>query len=406
MTMTADQAILIINAGSSSVKFSVYRLVDDVMTVTINGQIQGIGSKPVFDAKDASKKLIGEHEWADPKTSMAVLLGFLFDWLHDQLHGAELLAAGHRVLHGGTKFRKPVLLTPAIIDDLEALIPWGPLHMPANVAAIRVLTEIHPELPQVACFDTAFHGTHPWQAYSFAIPREFSDEGIRRYGFHGSSYEYIASRLPEVDPVLAAGHAVVAHLGSGASISGLKNCVCMDNTMGFTPLDGLVMGTRCGSIDASVLIYLMRSRNLNADQLETLLNKKSGMLGISGVSNDMRPLMESDNPRAAEAVEMFVFHAAKHIASQAGSMGGFDGLVFTAGIGENSSEIRARICEKAAWLGITIDPELNAQRGKGARKISTADSPKPIWVIPTDEEGVIVKHTLKVYEESKAAGLF
>lgn len=406
MTMTADSAILIINAGSSSLKFSVYRLVDGEMKATINGQIQGIGSKPVFDAKDADKNLLGEHEWSDPKTSRQVLLGYLLEWLKEQLHGAKLLAAGHRVLHGGTKFRKPVLLTKDIVKDLRDLIPWGPLHMPPNIDAIDALMETHPELPQVACFDTAFHATHPWQAYSFAIPREFSDEGIRRYGFHGSSYEYIASRLPEVDPVLAKGHAVVAHLGSGASISGLKNCVCMDNTMGFTPLDGLVMGTRCGSIDASVLIYLMRTRGLNADQLETLLNKKSGMLGISGVSNDMRPLMESADPHSAEAVEMFVFHAAKHIASQAGSMGGFDGLVFTAGIGENSSEIRKRICEKAAWLGIKLDDKLNETRGKGARKISATDSPKPIWVIPTDEEGVIVKHTLSIYEESKAAGLF
>lgn len=398
MSISSDSAVLIINAGSSSVKFSVYRPVDGDLKVTINGQIEGIGSAPRFAAKDDAKKKIGEHSWDDPKTSRSALLGWLFDWLQGQLHGAKLLAAGHRVLHGGTKFSKPVLLTPEIVDELEALIPLGPLHQPSNVAGIRTLMELHPELPQVACFDTAFHATNPWLSYAFAISRDLTNQGVRRYGFHGSSYEYIATQLPVVDPALAKGCCVVAHLGSGASLAAVRNCVGIDTTMGLTPLDGLVMGTRCGHIDPSVLIYLMREHNLNADQLETLLNKKSGLLAVSGVSNDMRPLLESDNPHAKEAVDMFCHSVARHTMSMAASMGGFDGLVFTAGIGEHSAPIRALICEKLAWTGIKLDADANA---KNARKISAADSRLPVYVIPTDEEGMIVKHTLRVVEEAK-----
>jgi len=400
MSMTSDSAVLIINAGSSSVKFSVYRLVEGALKATINGQIQGIGSAPRFDAKDAAKKLIGEKSWDDPKTSRTVLLGFLLDWLTEQLHGAKLLAAGHRVLHGGTKFRHPVMLTPEIVDELEALVPLGPLHQPHNVAGIRALMETHPELPQVAIFDTAFHcATNPWNSYAFAIPRELTDEGVRRYGFHGTSYEYIASRLPDVDPVLAKGCCVVAHLGSGASLAAVRDCKGIDTTMGLTPLDGLVMGTRCGHIDPSVLIYLMRTKGMNADQIESLLNKKSGLLAVSGMTNDMRPLLSSDEPNAKQAVDMFCHSVARHTMAMAASMGGFDGLVFTAGIGENSPPIRKMICEKLAWTGIKLDLEANA---KNAPKVSTADSRLPVYVIPTDEEGMIVQHTLRLLDEAKA----
>lgn len=399
MTLNNETAVLVINAGSSSIKFSVFRLVDGVMKATINGQIQGIGSAPRFDAKDSSKTKIGEHAWDDPKTSRSVLLGYLLDWLAEKLEGAHLVAAGHRVLHGGTKFRAPVLLTPEIVEELEKLIPLGPLHQPHNLAGVRALMETHPELPQVAIFDTAFHGTNPWQSYSFALPRELSEEGIRRYGFHGTSYEYIASQLPIVDPEMAKGHVVVAHLGSGASLAALHNGVGIDTTMGLTPMDGLVMGTRCGHIDPSVLIYLMRNKGLSVDELEKLLNNKSGLLGMSGISNDMRPLEESDDPRALAAVEMFCHSVAKHTAAMAASMGGFDGLVFTAGIGEHSDIVRRRVCEKLAWLGIKIDQEANLKK---ARKISTPDSRIPVYIIPTDEERMIVTHTLRVLEESQA----
>jgi acetate kinase len=400
MSMTSDSAVLIINAGSSSVKFSVYRLVDGALKATINGQIQGIGSAPRFDAKDAAKKLIGEKSWDDPKTNRNTLLSFLLDWLKEQLHGAKLLAAGHRVLHGGTKFSHPVLLTPGIVDELEALVPLGPLHQPHNVAGIRALMETHPELPQVAIFDTAFHcATNPWLSYAFAIPRNLTDEGVRRYGFHGTSYEYIASQLPRVDAAMAKGCVVVAHLGSGASLAAIRDGKGIDTTMGLTPLDGLVMGTRCGHIDPSVLLYLMRNKGMSVDQIETLLNKESGLLAVSGVSNDMRPLLESDDPHAKEAVDMFCHSVARHTMSMAASMQGFDGLVFTAGIGEHSAPVRAMICENLAWAGIKLDPAANA---KNALKISAPDSRIPVYVVPTDEEGMIVQHTLRVLDEAKA----
>ena len=395
--MTTGNAILVINAGSSSLKFSVFRETGrESVAVAINGQISGIGTAPVFEARDTHKRPLGGRSWgADEPSDRTALLGFLLDWIEEHLEGAKLVAAGHRVVHGGTRYAAPVLVTPAVMEELESFVPLAPLHQPHNLAAIRALAEAHPELPQVACFDTAFHRGQPWQAQTFAIPRALTDEGVRRYGFHGLSYEYIARRLPELAPTLADGRLVVAHLGSGASMCAIHAGRSVDSTMGFTALDGLPMGTRCGTIDPGVLIYLMRQKGLGADAIETLLYNKSGLLGVSGVSNDMRALLESADPHAAEAVELFCFRIAKETGALASSMGGIDALVFTAGIGERSVPVRARVGEKLAWLGVVLDPEANAA---SSPLISAPDSRIPVYVIPTDEEQMIALHTQEVLD--------
>lgn len=392
---SGGDALLVINAGSSSLKFSVFRTLDDGgVTATINGQISGIGTEPRFEAKDTARNPIGAKAWtAGEKADRTALLGYLLDWIEEHLDGARLLAAGHRVVHGGSGFSHPVLVTDAVMDELEALIPLAPLHQPHNLAAIRALAEAHPELPQIACFDTAFHRGQPWQAQTFALPREMTESGIRRYGFHGLSYEYIARRLPEIAPELADARVVVCHLGSGSSMCAIHAGKSVDSTMGFTAVDGLPMGTRTGCLDPGVLIYLMRSRGMDADALEKLIYNKSGLLGVSGISNDMRVLLESPEPHAAEAVELFCFRVAKEAGALTSSMGGVDAIVFTAGIGERSAPVRARVGEKLAWLGISIDAERNAAN---AHRISADDSRLPVWVIPTDEEQMIALHTRKV----------
>ncbi len=400
--MPHENAILVLNAGSSSLKFSIFREGERAaLELVINGQISGIGTEPRFEAKDTGKRRIGERSWsAGEPADRKALLGFLLDWANGQLDGARLVAAGHRVVHGGTRHSAPVLLTAEILADLERLVPLAPLHQPHNLAAIRALAEAHPELPQVACFDTAFHRGQPWQAQTFAVPRALTDEGVHRYGFHGLSYEYIARRLPELDPALADGRAVVAHLGSGASMCAIHAGRSVDSTMGFTALDGLPMGTRCGAIDPGVLIYLMRQKAMDAAGIEALLYNKSGLLGVSGLSNDMRVLLDSPDPRAAEAVELFCFRAAKEAGALASSMGGIDALVFTAGIGERSAVVRARIGERLAWLGVRIDPAANAAN---APAIATADSRIPVYVIPTDEERMIALHIQEVLAADGAA---
>ncbi|MBY6263015.1 acetate/propionate family kinase [Azospirillum sp. 412522] len=389
-----SNAILVINAGSSSLKFSVFRDHgggDPV--VTINGQISGIGTQPVFEAKDAQRHPLAEKSWgAGEPSDRTALLSYLLDWIEERLEGATLIAAGHRVVHGGVRHAAPVLLTPSLLDELDGLVPLAPLHQPHNLAAIRALAEAHPELPQVACFDTAFHRNQPWQAQTFAIPRELTEEGVRRYGFHGLSYEYIARRLPEIAPDLSDSRVVVAHLGSGASMCAIHGGRSVDSTMGFTALDGLPMGTRCGAIDPGVLIYLMR-KGMDAGAIEKMLYNKSGLLGVSGISNDMRALLDSGDPHAQEAVELFCFRIAKETGALAASMGGVDALVFTAGIGERSAPVRARVGDKLAWMGVDIDAAANEAN---ATKISTPGSRLPVYVIPTDEERMIALHTRKV----------
>ncbi|AWK86467.1 acetate/propionate family kinase [Azospirillum thermophilum] len=388
----SGRALLVINAGSSSLKFSVFR--DDGQgdpAAAINGQISGIGTTPVFEAKDAKRAPLATRSWTGGEApDRAGLLRFLLDWIEEHLDGATLAAAGHRVVHGGTRYAAPVRLTPEVMDELEGFVPLAPLHQPHNLAAIRALAEAHPELVQVACFDTAFHRGQPWQAQTFALPRELTEEGVRRYGFHGLSYEYIARRLPQIAPGLADGRVVVAHLGSGASMCAIHGGRSVDSTMGFTALDGLPMGTRCGTIDPGVLIYLMREKGMDAGCIERLLYNRSGLLGVSGVSNDMRALLESIDPHAEQAVELFCFRIAKETGALASSMGGIDALVFTAGIGERSAPVRARVGDKLGWLGVAIDEEANEANRSC---ISTPASRIPVYVIPTDEELMIALHT-------------
>ena len=394
MSNATSNAILVINAGSSSLKFSVFRdHGDGDPVVTINGQISGIGTQPVFEAKDAQRRPLADKSWGVGEPSdRTALLSYLLGWIEERLEGATLIAAGHRVVHGGVRHAAPVLLTPALLDELDGLVPLAPLHQPHNLAAIRALAEAHPELPQVACFDTAFHRNQPWQAQTFAIPRELTEEGVRRYGFHGLSYEYIARRLPEIAPELGDSRVVVAHLGSGASMCAIHGGRSVDSTMGFTALDGLPMGTRCGTIDPGVLIYLMR-KGMDAGAIEKMLYNKSGLLGVSGISNDMRALLDSSDPHAQEAVELFCFRIAKETGALAASMGGVDAVVFTAGIGERSAPVRARVGDKLAWMGVEIDAAANEAN---AAKISTPGSRLPVYVIPTDEERMIALHTRKV----------
>ncbi len=387
-----SQAILVINAGSSSLKFSVFRDGGPGDPVaTINGQISGIGTAPVFEAKNAQRQSLAGKSWtAGEASDRKALLAYLLDWIEERLEGATLIAAGHRVVHGGVRHAAPVRLTPEVLAELDGLVPLAPLHQPHNLAAIRALADAHPDLPQVACFDTAFHRGQPWQSGMFAIPRELTDEGVRRYGFHGLSYEYIARRLPDIAPDLCDARVVVAHLGSGASMCGIHGGRSVDSTMGFTALDGLPMGTRCGAIDPGVLIYLMREKGLDAGAIEKLLYNKSGLLGVSGVSNDMRALLDSADPHAQEAVELFCFRIAKETGALAASLGGIDAFVFTAGIGERSAPVRARVGDKLAWLGVRIDEAANTAN---ETRISTPDSRIPVYVIPTDEERMIALHT-------------
>lgn len=398
MAETPDNAILVINAGSSSVKFSVFRKSGpESLEVTCHGQISGIGTAPRFEAKDVHGLPLADHRWGDGENpDQTTLSAFLILWVEDHLEGARLVAAGHRVVHGGTRFVQPTRLTPAVLADLDTLVPLAPLHQPHNLAAIRALAKAHPDLPQVACFDTAFHSRKPEVAGRFAIPRELEEEGVHRYGFHGLSYEYIARRLPALDPELAKGCTVVCHLGSGASMCALRDGRSVDSTMGFTALDGLPMGTRCGAIDPGVLLYLMREKRMDVTDIERLLYHKSGLLGVSGISNDMRVLLDSSAPAAQDAVNLFVFRISREIGALAASMGGLDGLVFTAGIGERAAVIRAAVCERVAWLGLTLDPAANQSHGP---RISAANSRLSAWVIPTDEERMIALHTREVIAE-------
>jgi len=297
------------------------------------------------------------------------------------------------VAHGGPKFPEPVVIDAGVLGDLESLIPLVPLHQPHNLQPIRAIMKRRPELPQVACFDTAFHRGHPRVADRFGLPDELYQSGVRRYGFHGLSYEYIARRLREVAPTIADGRVVIAHLGSGASMCALKNGKSVETTMGFSALDGLPMGTRCGSLDPGVLLYLMREKGMDADALEALLYKDSGLLGISGISNDLRDLLKSQEPRAIEAIDYFVYRIGQELGALAATLGGLDALIFTAGIGENSPEIRRRVCQDAAWLGIELDKDANEA---GRQCISRPGISPSVWVIPTDEERMIALHTRRL----------
>ena len=386
-----DDYAIVLNAGSSSLKFSVYRRSEaTAWKVEVRGQIDGIGTSPRFSASDGAGVRL-----ADERMEKSVDGRGAFDalaaWLRSRYGGgARVLGVGHRVVHGGAKYARPTIVTPEVLADLRALVPLAPLHQPYNLAAIDAVSERLPGVPQVACFDTSFHRGQPAVADVVPLPRDLCRGGVQRYGFHGLSYEYIASVLPTVAPEIAHGRVIVAHLGSGASLCAMNDGKSVDNTLGFTALDGLCMGTRPGAIDPGVILYLFQVLGFSAKEVETIVYKKSGLLGISGISNDMRDLVGSSEPGARLAVDYFVYEASKQIGALAAVLGGVDGLVFTAGIGENSAEIRRRICKASAWLGIDLDEAANTRKGP---RISASRSRVSAWVIPTNEELIIARHT-------------
>jgi acetate kinase len=380
--------ILVINAGSSSIKFAVWPQEEPDGAAMLQGEIARIGHDPQFSARNAAGEALAD--WQPERGDQTSLLRGLVDWIGRHTAGSQITAAGHRVVHGGTKFSAPVTIDDGVMRELEALIPLAPLHQPHNLAAIRSLAAAHPQLRQVACFDTAFHRGQADVATRFALPRKLHDAGIRRYGFHGLSYEYVTRTLARKAPGLAIGRVVIAHLGSGASLCAVHNGLSIDSTMGFTALDGLPMGTRCGSLDAGVLLFLLR-QGMTPDALQHLLYERSGLLGISGgISNDMQALLASDRPEADQAVDLFVYRVVREIAAMAACMGGIDGLVFTGGIGEHATAVRERICRGCAWLGIELDPAANA---RGIDRISTRLGRPVAWVIPTNEAQMIAIQT-------------
>lgn len=390
-------AVLALNAGSSSIKFSLAEMGDGAKPRKIvSGEIEGIGTAPHLVARDGTGKILAERRWPSvSEPEYETLLGDLLSWIGDHLGSDSLTAVGHRVVHGGSAFTAPVRVTAPVLDALAKLTPLAPLHQPHNLSPIRAIQALRADLPQVACFDTAFHHTQPTVATQFALPRSYAAEGVRRYGFHGLSYEYIAGQLAATAPHLAYGRVIVAHLGNGASLCAMKGGRSIDTTMGFTTLDGLMMGTRCGTIDAGVLLYMQQQKALTVKQVEHVLYSESGLLGVSGLSSDMRDLLTSPDPRAREAINLFVYRIGREAAALASSLGGLDGFVFTAGIGEHATEIRAAVCERLRWLGVVPDVKAN---DLGAARISTKESRVEIRVIPTDEEAVIHRHTIASLE--------
>jgi len=383
-------AVLTINAGSSSIKFALFEIADG-LTRTAEGLAEGIGTAPHLRIS-ANGALALERRWpTHAAETHEDLMREVLGWVEAHLGADKLIAAGHRIVHGGNRYTAPTRMDAEVMAHLAELNPLAPLHEPHNLAAVRAVLAVRPALPQIGCFDTAFHHTLPETATRLALPRAFHDKGVRRYGFHGLSYEYIAGRLRETAPDLAQGRVIVAHLGNGASLCALRGGVSVDTTMGFTALDGLMMGTRCGSIDPGVLIYLSQSHGMDAAAITDLLYKQSGLLGVSGISPDVRTLLQSKAPEAAEALELFAYSAARHAGALISCLGGLDGIVFTAGIGEHAAPIRAAICQRLAWTGAQLSPEANAA---AQPVISTPDSKVEIRIIPTDEELMIARHTL------------
>jgi acetate kinase len=384
-------AILAVNAGSSSLKFQLFAIEGEGLRRRLRGQMDGIGTRPRLRVRGGDgADLVDRSFTAENVADLPAAIAEVRNWLRT-LHDVTLRAIGHRVVHGGPDFDRPVRIDAQVLEKLAGYQEFAPLHQPNNLAPIRLAMEIDPAVPQVACFDTAFHRGHPAQADCYALPRALYDEGVRRYGFHGLSYEYVAERLRETAPEIARGRVIVAHLGSGASMCALLDGRSIDSTMGFTALDGLPMGTRPGQLDPGVVLYLFAQRGMTPKQVSDLLYKESGLKGLSGISNDLRDLLESDEPRAAFAVEHVVHLSALNAGMLVAALGGLDAFVFTAGVGENSAPIRARIAERLAWLGARLDGQANEA---GASRISTPESRVALHVIPTDEELMIARHTL------------
>jgi acetate kinase len=390
--------ILVANAGSSSIKFQLFNIAGDILALNLKGQVEGIGSHPRLIARDARGEVVAHETFAAADLPDAqAALGHLGSWLRARQGGAFPVAVGHRVVHGGPIYDTHVAIDDDVIAKLEVLVPLAPLHQPNNLLPIRAIRAMQPDVLQVACFDTAFHRGHPEVADRYAIPEHLYQDGVRRYGFHGLSYEYITRTLPTVAPEIAGGRLVVAHLGSGASMCAIHGGRSLDSTMGFTALDGLPMGTRPGQIDAGVILHLITHKGMTADAVQRLLYHDCGLKGLSGISNDVRDLLASEDPRARLALDYFVYRASLAIGSLAASLEGLDAVVFTAGIGENAPAIRAAICQRSRWLGIELDEAANAAvNAAGARLISTTASRVEVYVIPTDEERMIAHHTLEI----------
>jgi acetate kinase len=394
--------ILVLNAGSSSIKFSVFRAAGrpDRSGLMCEGACEGIGHQGHFVAKDGAGASLTDQQVND-KTTHEDALALLLRWLDDRFPRDPLVVAGHRVVHGGARYTGPVRIDDAVIAELRRLVPLAPLHQPHHLEAIEALSKLHPDLPQVACFDTAFHQTESSLATAFALPRHLSEEGIRRYGFHGLSYEYIASVLPDVaGSAVAEGRVVVAHLGSGASLCAMQGGQSVATTMGFTALDGLMMSRRCGAIDPGVILYLITEKGMTADEVSRLLYHDCGLAGVSGISDDMRTLLASAEALAREAVALFVYRVTRELGSMAAALGGVDALVFTAGIGEHAAPIRQMVCEQAAWLGLAFDLAANE---RGGPRISRDGSRVSAWVIPTDEDLMIARHAWEVLHAAAPA---
>lgn len=389
-------AIVVLNAGSSSIKFSLYALRGVDLQPVARGQIEGLFTAPRFVSKDEAGKLLSEKSWGEGKTlGHEGALDHLVGYLRGELKEHQLVGVGHRVAHGGPDIAKPLRVNEPLIAKLEKLVPLAPLHQPHNLAPIRFMLGRAPQLPQVACFDTSFHRSNSQISQLFALPFEYFESGVRRYGFHGLSYEYIASVLPTHDEKAAQRKTIVLHLGNGASMCAMEGCRSAACTMGFCAVDGLMMGTRSGALDPGVVLYLIGQRGMSAEEVEKLIYTKSGLLGVSGVSSDMRALLASDEPRARLAVDLYVYRVRRELGSLAAALGGVDALVFTGGIGENAAVIRERICRDAAWLGVAVDEQANS---KGGPRISSAGSRVSAWVIPTNEELMLARHTASVLE--------
>jgi acetate kinase len=391
----SHDAILVLNAGSSSIKLSVFAERAGELALEVRGEVEALYTAPRFVAQDPSGRVVAEESWPGRKLGHGGAIEYLGDFLKHQLANDRLVGVGHRVVHGGLEYTAPVRVEAETLKALERFIPLAPLHQPHNLSPISLLLERAPELPQVACFDTSFHRTNPAVAQRFALPAELHDAGVQRYGFHGLSYEYIASEFPRLDARAASAKTIVLHLGNGSSMCAMAAGRSMATTMGFTPADGLPMGTRCGAVDPGVILYLMDERKMDARAIERLLYSESGLLGVSGISSDMRTLLASADPSARLAIDVYAYRIRRELGSLAAALGGLDAIVFTAGIGENAPAIRERVCRDAAWLGIELDAAANA---RGGPRISAPGSRVSAWVVPTNEELMIARHTQSVLE--------
>ncbi|MFS2002427.1 acetate/propionate family kinase [Duganella sp. CT11-25] len=397
--MEANDCIIVINAGSSSIKFSMFS--GATLEPALRGKIENLYSGVTrFIAQDAGGGVIGEKHWSDAPLNHEAAMRFLVDFAQAHLDGYRVVAVGHRIVHGGVAYSGPRRLDEGVLAALEKLIPLAPLHLPHNLAPVRAVMAMAPDVPQMGCFDTAFHTGQPAVAQAFALPAHITEQGVRRYGFHGLSYEYIASRLPQADPALASAKVVAAHLGNGASMCAMNAGRSVASSMGFTAVDGLPMGTRCGALDPGVVLYLIDELDMDVAAVQKLLYQESGLLGVSGISSDMRTLEQSDDPRARAAIALMVYRIGRELGSLAAALGGLDALVFSGGIGENSVALRAAVCRDAAWLGVELDEAANAANPRGVARISSAGSRVAVWVVPANEELMIARHTQTLLERT------